>query len=516
MTRKTADDILTEYNRAVGYNTSLNLYEQIKKNENFFIGRQWEGLNAPDLPKPVVNVLKRVVSYFISMIVSDDIGISMTPFSDAEPQIQIVCRVIENEIRRMFEQMTIKSIFRDCIRNAAVDGDACLYFFFDPDTETGQMVKGAIACELIDNTNVLFGNPYSWDVQRQPYILLARRKSVEAVREYAKMRGVLKDQIQNIRPDGDPNEYTINDMTPNSLVTVLTKLWKENGTVHAIEIANDIVLRPEWDLQYRLYPVAYMNWDRVKNSYHGRAAITGLIPNQIAINQLFAMGIHSVKTNAFPRIFYDGTKIKEWTNRIGQAIKTTGDPNQAIATNYRGADMSSQVMQLIEALIQKTLEFMGASDSALGNVDPKNTSAIIATQKASAMPLELQKMAFYQFVEDCVRIMADMAACDYGIREGIFEQDGKKISLPFDFAQIRDANLKLNVDIGEASYWAETVQLQTMDNLFARGVIQDAFTYHEIIPDHYIRGKSKIIEDLKRRQMAQQQTTQPISMMGEA
>lgn len=507
MTGKTADEIRAEYNRAVAYNTSLDLYEQIKKNENFFIGRQWEGLNAPDLPKPVVNVLKRVVSYFISMIVSDDIGISMTPFAGGA-QGEIAARVTESETQRVFERMNLKSILRDCIRNAAVDGDACLYFYFDPELETGQMVKGDVACELIDNTNVYFGNPYSWEVQRQPYLLLARRKSVEAVREYARGKGLSKGEIDNIRPDGDTNEYTVNDMRSESLVTVITKLWKENGTVRATEVANDVILRPEWDLQYRLYPVAYMSWDRIKNSYHGRAAITGLIPNQIAINQLFAMGIHSVKTNAFPRIFYDGTKIKEWSNRIGQAIKTAGDPNQAIATNWRGADMSGQVMQLIEALIQKTLEFMGASDSALGNVDPKNTSAIIATQKASAMPLELQKMAFYQFVEDGVRVMIDVMSCDYGQRECIFEQDGQKIYLPFDFSSIQGANFRLNVDIGEASYWAETVQLQTMDNLFQKGVIQDAVTYLESIPDHYIRGKGKIIEALKRQQAAPAMQTQ--------
>ena len=68
----TAESIWEEYQKGVAYNTALDLYDNVEKCENFYIGKQWEGLNAPDLPKPVINVLRRVVSYFISMIVSDD------------------------------------------------------------------------------------------------------------------------------------------------------------------------------------------------------------------------------------------------------------------------------------------------------------------------------------------------------------------------------------------------------------------------------------------------------------
>ena len=52
----------------------------------------------------------------------------------------------------------------------------------------------------------------------------------------------------------------------------------------------------------------------------------------------------------------------------------------------------------------------------LGNVRPDNTSAIIAVQQAAAVPLELQKRAFYQFVEDYVRVMIEIMSVDYGTR----------------------------------------------------------------------------------------------------
>lgn len=70
--KTTPQEIWNEYEKGVSYNQSqgVNLYETVRQNENFFIGRQWEGVNAPDLEKPVINILKRVVSFFISTIAS--------------------------------------------------------------------------------------------------------------------------------------------------------------------------------------------------------------------------------------------------------------------------------------------------------------------------------------------------------------------------------------------------------------------------------------------------------------
>lgn len=58
---------------------------------------------------------------------------------------------------------------------------------------------------------------------------------------------------------------------------------------------------------------------------------------------------------------------------------------------------------------------MGASEAALGTVNPDNTSAIIAVQNATAAPLELTKMEFYRFTEDWARA-ADLDGAHYGVR----------------------------------------------------------------------------------------------------
>ncbi len=502
-TSKKPHEIWHEYQKAVSYNRGIDLYDTVKKNENFFIGRQWEGLNAPDLAKPVINVLRRVVSYFISMIVADDIGIAFTPFITTEEKTK-KADIWSREVERVIELADIKAKSRDVIRNAAVDGDGVMYFYFDPSAETGQMAQGRIACEVVDNTNVMFGNPYVSDVQKQPYILIEMRKSVDSVRDEAIRNGMSELDAMEIVADRELEMYDISSIkSDDDLTTVIVKFWREGGTVHAIKTTRNAIIRPEWDTGYRRYPIAIMSWEKVKNSYHGVAAITGLIPNQISINQLFAMAIHSAKANAFPKTIYDATKISAWTNKVGQAIGVIGNPNEAIASNFRGADMSGQVMQLIDKMIQYTLEFMGASDAALGNINPQNTSAIIATQKASAMPLELQKLAYNRFTEDYVRTIVDMISVDYGLREVQSEVDGEVAVDMFDFSSDSAYELSLKVDIGSAAYWSELMQVQTMDNLFAKGIISDVITYLEGIPEQYLRNKGKILAKLKNAQKMQ-------------
>lgn len=574
--RTTPRAIWQEYQAGVNYNTSIELYNNVTQNENFYVGKQWEGVNAPDLPKPTLNFLKRVVSYFVSMLVTDDIAASLKPFK-TDREIEQLSAAVSADVTRIIEQERGKEKSRDAIRNAAVDGDSCFYLWFDPDKESGQYVKGDIRIELVSNINCIFGNPYQNDVQSQPYIIIAMRRLVCDVQDEIEENGGDPQQIV-----GDTDENQNESDQSDRLCTVLIKLWREktdgadadgnpttSATIKAIKVTEGAVVKEEWDTGLRLYPVAWMSWEKVMASYHGQAALTGLIPNQIAVNRLLAMMIRSVELNAFPKILYDKNKFsKGWNNRVGEAIGVTGNPNDAYANVFRGADVSTQVGEVVDKIVSMTRDFMGASDAALGNVKPDNTSAIIALQEASAIPIELNRRSFYDFTEQYIRIIVDIMRANYGVRDVDIEMDtaandepyinqtqqpsvsgmagpempategiqpfdvmpneqamqgayGAGMGMPggqsgsdrvkmrvrLDYGRI-DASM-LNVDIGSAAYWSEIMQMQTMDNLIAQGIIQDFPLYLESIPDKYLPNKTRLIESAKAHQQQQQAMAQP-------
>lgn len=511
-------EVWGEYEQAVSYNQSdpVNLYETVKQNENFFIGRQWEGVQAPDLDKPVLNILKRVVNYFISTIVSDDVTAQVSLFSgEPDEEADVLLKAVSAEFDAVIERCGIKSRNRSCLRNAAVDGDACLHLWFDASDTRGGTISGNIEAEELDNTNVLFGNPQMWEVQKQPYIILVMRKTVEAVRDEARQNGRPQSEIEAITADDDPNGVNLERETGK--VTELLKYWKQDGTIWCEKVTQNVVVKPPVNLGYKLYPVAWFSWDRVKNAYHGQSCITGLIPNQIFINKLFAMCMEHVKRMAFPKVAYNASRLpRGWSNRVGEAIPVQGEPGQNIAEIIGGADMSNQVIMLIEKIIDYTRDTMGASDAALGNVRPDNTSAIIAVQKASESPLTLQRMDFYQFVEDYIRIMMDMMRVDYGLRTvGITDSEGNAQVADVDFSALEGLALKLNVDVGASAYWSEVMQVQTNDNLFERQILTDPVMYLENIPDGYVRNKQRLIARLKERDDMSAQVEQMQAVIAE-
>ena len=265
--KKTPQEIYAEYENGKTYKGNIGekgLFETVKQNENFYNGKQWEGVKAPNLDKPVFNILKRVVSYFIAMMVSDDIAVNAEFFQPTE-QDRITSEIISSSVEEVFEQAKVKTVYRDVIRNCVIDGDVALYHRFNPSIKTGRLVEGAIETEIIDNTNIYFGNPYSRDVQKQPYIIVSQRLFIDQVKEMAEENGISAEIIEEIQANAD-SEYHNEDKAENNLVTVLTKFWKEDGVVHEIKCTEKCIIKEDTPTSYTLYPIAYMSWEHTKNS----------------------------------------------------------------------------------------------------------------------------------------------------------------------------------------------------------------------------------------------------------
>lgn len=498
---KEPHEIMEEMEKGIRQNQRLTengLYEDVEQYENFYAGRQWEGVNAPNLEKPVLNFTYRVVSYCISMLVSDDIGVEIRPFRRTEGAARSTA-LLGREVERAIERSRLKTKLRQSLKDAAVDGDCCMYLWTDLDQQTGQTARGEIACEGIENTKVLFGDPYTPEVQAQPYLLILRRRQLDRARELARENGA-GEEAERIQPDSE--SLYGEDSRSEDLVTCVTKLWKENGTVRWKEVCRSCEIQKERDTGYRIYPLAWMPWAARRGSYHGRGILEGMIPNQIFVNKMWAMMMVQVKNTSFPKIFYDKTLLPNgWNNRVADAIGVNGPPDRVVAQNVRPAEMSAQALDLVEKTISYTKDYMGANDVALGNVRPENTSAIIATQKASSAPLELQRLGYYQFVEDIVRVMCEIMRCDYGVRMAVMEDESGTLQEQLvDFSALDLDQMELNVEVGMSSYWSEITQQQSADNLLKAGVIQDAADYLERLPDKWVKDKAGLLRKLRERQ----------------
>ena len=495
------------------------------------------------------------------------------------------------EVENLLEKFKFEYKIREALFDGAQTGDYAAHFWWDADAlpygGAFGAHRGEIQMELVDGINIMFGNPNDSRVETQPYILVIGRDTVENLRAEAK-RHKAKDADGAFQPDAEYNEQagsggkveiTSDDGTGKALYVYLyTKVTTEEPvmdentgepmqepvvdkegnpeyqrdakgnlilgedmqpipktkdmkrmvtTVHVTKATRTAVIFEDVDTGLSRYPIAWANWEKQKNQYHGRALTTGLIPNQIFINSMFAMAMRHLQLLGFPKTVYNADLIGNWSNEIGQAIGVRGlQPGQSIsqvAYNLQPADMSNQILTVIDRAISYTKDCMGATDAQLGNVKPDNTSALMVLQSNAEVPLENIRAGLHEWVEDIGAILLDMMGTYYGKRpivkdrmmdEPVIGTDGnpaidpntgmmqmqsvsRRVVEDFDFAQFKHLWFNIRADVGATSYYSEIAMTQTLDNLRSAGVL-DVIQYLERVPDKLIPKKGELIDELKK------------------
>lgn len=528
-----AKDYWERYEKGIQYNSSFkpnkDYYESIKVWNDFYNGDQWNGVGgSSELPKLVFNYTKRIIDFKIASVTSSDISVSVeplrnTPVTYSEQEIDNT-DFVNNEIKNVFEKWNFRILKKRALRKAGISGDMCAHITFNPEAKPfrgfAPDVKGEMEIELIDATNIYFGNANIKSVSKQPYIIIVGRDTVQNLQEEAKQ---FKTQDNDIRSDDD-TEYQLtefanvevepadiekdSDGKAKYIYYYYKKKVGEDIHVFVTKCTKDAIIYQDIDTEYSDYPVAFANWYELENTYHGRGEVEGICPNQIAINKMFAMIVYHQMMTAFPTAVYDKDVIKSWNNEIGTAFALSnlnGRSIKDVAGYLNPANMSDYIIKVIDLAIQYTKDCMGVSDASLGNVDPKNTSAILAVQKSTAVPLENVKDNLYDFVEQIVRIMIDVMGTKYGERPVVIsDEDGNRTIEKYDFGQLKGMDLHIGIDVGESSYYSEIAMLQTMDNLL-EGQYIEFIDYLERIPNEMFPKKAEYIAQIKAKQQQEKE-----------
>lgn len=498
------------YEKGKEYNYSVDLYNKVASNERFYRGDQWEGINSNGLPKPTFNIFKRIINYYTSNLLSSSVSMRFSyasPFGSGSAisadEAAAYAELLNGICQARWEKLKMDSLLLDALTDGAISGDAVAYTYWDKTVRTGQPYSGDFRTVLVDNTNVFFGDPNIRDPQKQPYILISMRENVSELRRAARKAGLSEDVVQKIVPDSD-NTTQSGDMAKKELESTkcisLIRLWKdENGHVLFRKSVRSAVLSDTTDTGLTLYPICVFNWTRVKNSWHGEAVATGLIENQIFLNKGFAMVMKHMMDTAFSKVIYDGTLIDEWSNRVGEAIRVDG-PVGDVAKIISPGVMQSGMLDVLQLALTNTKECLGATDAALGDVKPTNTSAILALQQAATLPLENIKRQFYQFVEDIGTVWLDFIFAYYSDDRLVYipEGDGGRY-VTLKLGKARDALFDCRIDVGAVNYWSEISCLSTLDNLLANGYIS-TLQYLERVPDNLIPKKKALMEEIRLQQ----------------
>lgn len=533
-TKDKTGDAVTEtwqrYERGVAYHQQNNLYAQTDKNYRYFAGDQWRGAQLGNISPVRFNFIKPTVLYKVSTVAQNSMSLHYEPNAFAMldgangraaqlflQAAQAICHKLNGHAARMWEKNKMDTVLWDCVLEAAVSGDAVLYFYER---------DGELAAQQVDGTNVYFGNENERDVQKQPYILLSFRRGVQAVRQEARQNGVPEDLVAQIVPDSDTATQagdsakaevdTEEDAGKCMVVLELRRKTHKDGRTCIVskKCTRTVEIQPERDQGHALYPLAHMAWEPVKGSCRGYGEVRFLIDNQIEENKNLARRAVAVMQSAYPKMIYRADAIGdvEALYRTGASIGVN-DMNAQDVQNYvrylSPASTSPDAFALTQELRDVTRSLAGASEAALGDINPENTSgkAILAVRDAAAAPLNRQIAMYRQFVEDIGRIWFDMWTAYSPEGKAVLvesmDEQGQAVQtievIPYEAMQRLKVNV--NVDVSPSDAYSKYAVEQSLENCLANGWISFE-EYVEALPADSAAPKAKLTRILQSRRKA--------------
>ena len=453
MDKSTSTKFWRRYQKGLDYIDNKQLVSRSNKCWNFFVGKQWEGIEADGEDLPFLNFIHANILRKVTTIYTNRMAVN---YSDMQGRTEMepVYEALSQMFSAKWEKANEDTLCRRTIKHGGIVGDGYQYF------PTGEVED----VQIIYNTDILFGNESEQNIQRQPYIIIQERRSVEDVKELARQNGIPEDEIALIRPDhetdhtlGNTDEVENADSSDSMKVTMITHfekkkepiteaIWEdgedgervgrieqvgERDVVYVAKCTKDAMVEYERPIKgepseiqrmkgrqgraLSLYPVCKFSWEEIPNDARGVSQVESLIPNQILINKTLARRSMVTQTVAYGRLAYDETMISnpDDLQRVGVPIAVSSGGAQSVnqAVSYLNpATHSPEPKQLTDDLLEITQELSGSGDTTMGNIDLQRVaaSAIVAVNDQAQSMHDDTVANLQQFVEDLANLWVEL------------------------------------------------------------------------------------------------------------
>ena len=513
------------YEKGRNYHRMTGIYTDTDRNHRMYNGDQWGGAKLGDVEPVQKNFIKPIVKYKVGVIHDNlyAINFSSQNYGNTEfsKEADRYCDMLNRYAHKVWEKDKMDYKGRKITKDSAINDEGILYVDFDKE-------KMLPVNEIIKKVDVYYGNENDEDIQNQPYILIRKRMPVSNAVDFALAEGLSEAKTKFIIGDNDNFEESgeASKTELDNMVTVVYKLYKKNGTVHVAIATRWVDILEDADTGLTLYPVAHFNWEEKEGSARGEGEVRYLIPNQIEVNKTEMRRVITVKQQAYPQKVVDTSKISNPNdlNRVGVIIQTNGSPVEdvhKVVSTIQPAQMSPDVKQLQEDLIQVTRDLAGAGDIATGQVNPESASgrAILAVQQASQTPMTEQKESYKNFIEDVAKIWLEYltvhAVDGIDLEEEVTDEMGEKtvqiVNVPQVTLQQLQATVK--VDVTPKGVYDKFAQEQTIENLLLQGFftaqrVSELETYVSVLDDDSVAPKMKIKEAIEHMKEEQKKIAQ--------
>ena len=494
-----------------GQNFMSKIYANTDMNFRMYNGDQWAGLKIKGVEKIQHNFIKKIVKHKVGTITANLFAVNYSPENIETNEFmeiaQKTCDLLNKKASKVWDKDFMDKKIKKVCRKSAINGESIVYVDYD---ETNNIPIN----EIISKNDIIFGDENEEEIQLQPWIIIRQRKTISELQTLARNYEVKEEDVLNIRGDSDlgsaSGESAKNEIEDKCWL--LTKLYRENGTVHFSQATKYCDLKNDIDTGLTLYQIAHYNWEDVEGSARGIGEVEQLIPNQLETNKTAMRRALTIKNIAYPQkvVNIDLINNPDAINRVGSTIKFKNVGNvraSDVFMNASAGTISPDSEKFQNELINLSTEINNAGDAVTGNINPESASgrAILAVQNAQNQPLNDQLIGLKSFIEDLARIWFEMWRV-YA-KDGLLIEDeqtdnitGQKTTNQVLVPQyvLEALRTSVKVDITPKGAFDKYAQELSLENMFTAGKITFE-EYVEALDTDSVMPKQKLEIILKKR-----------------
>lgn len=528
------------------YLAAIGLSHQAPTNIKFYEGDQWAEASEKSsfIPRPVLNIVEKICDNKRSQILSSPVKIIYK--SDAKDMDVDKFNRFANYQRK---RLKLEEQAEEFMLDAQIIGSYCQYFYWDKDAVgIDGVADGDLGVQVIDPLNVRFANPNEKDEQKQDWIMIISRESVQKVKDEA------DEDVDKTLICEDDNESTYNETESDTdkFVTLMTRFFRHDGEVYVERATNAVIVNKARPLTPRvdevkkqlatavdggeevteeptinpkadkatLYPIAFSQYKKRKHSIYGRGEVEKLIPNQKAINQSLSLQLLAGQNDA----------ISAWLVKQGalRGQKITNAPGQVLYDYYTGPgdgikqlhknNTSTTAMALAEKVADLTSSIAGSSEVMSGEIVSANMSgaAIAQLQSQALKPIQSLQKAYWRHMEKVGEILEQFLRFYYTDKKFSYEdENGETVLETFNSHEYRTKHYDVVAEAVAGTVMSDVGTIAMLDALFNKGII-DFKTYIESYPANALANREQLkkaadeqeLSALKQLEQAQLQIQQ--------
>lgn len=494
-----------------GQNFMSKIYANTDMNFRMYNGDQWAGLKIKGVEKIQHNFIKKIVKHKVGTITANLFAVNYSPENIETNEFmeiaQKTCDLLNKKASKVWDKDFMDKKIKKVCRKSAINGESIVYVDYD---ETNNIPIN----EIISKNDIIFGDENEEEIQLQPWIIIRQRKTISELQTLARNYEVKEEDVLNIRGDSDlgsaSGESAKNEIEDKCWL--LTKLYREKGTVHFSQATKYCDLKNDIDTGLTLYQIAHYNWEDVEGSARGIGEVEQLIPNQLETNKTAMRRALTIKNIAYPQkvVNIDLINNPDAINRVGSTIKFKNVGNvraSDVFMNASAGTIGPDSEKFQNELINLSTEINNAGDAVTGNINPESASgrAILAVQNAQNQPLNDQLIGLKSFIEDLARIWFEMWRV-YA-KDGLLIEDeqtdnitGQKTTNQVLVPQyvLEALRTSVKVDITPKGAFDKYAQELSLENMFTAGKITFE-EYVEALDTDSVMPKQKLEIILKKR-----------------